>query len=225
MVCPGGGSSIEAAAAVTMAPDGFQDLVQQAQQGDRAAMDEVLAVIQPQLEPLARPFVDPARPAESTSDLLQESCLRAWNKIDSFDGGEDDEQTFRMFRAWIGQIVKRLGLTAKRDRERQKRQAPGKVGRIDPNPTTLSGDGHGVDPLSTEPSPSAIVSGSEREDIVNEVLERVADDVDAQFIRLRYLDGLALSEIATRLDLTFDQARHRYRTLMARLEQELKGLE
>lgn len=95
-----------------MVPPGFQDLVRRAQDGDRAAMDRVLEILRPQLEPMARPYADPGRPVESTADLLQEACLRAWRKIDLFRQGEDDEETFRLFRAWIGQIVRRLSFTA-----------------------------------------------------------------------------------------------------------------
>ena len=181
-----------------MGCEGFHDLVQRAKGGDRKAMDQVLSILRPDIEKMAAPYADPVHPSESTSDLVLESCLRAWNKIGSFVGGEDDEQTHRMFRTWIGKIARHLGLTAKRDREGSKRHGPRfTVHWSDPNP----------------PPP------------FNEILEMVTDEIDRQIFRLRYLERLGLTSIAERLDLAFHEVRRRYRALMARLEEELGGLE
>ena len=95
-----------------METQGFEELVRRAQAGDREAMDRVLEMLRPYLSRIAGPYVNPLRPVDSTADLLQESCLRAWHKIGSFQGGKGDEHTFEMFRSWIGQIVRRLGKDA-----------------------------------------------------------------------------------------------------------------
>ena len=50
-----------------MTPDGFHGLVLRAKDGDRAAMDAVLAALEPHLRHLARPYADRERPDESTS--------------------------------------------------------------------------------------------------------------------------------------------------------------
>ena len=156
-----------------MQPDGFQIIVKRAQDGDRSAMDEVLGALQSHIEPLARQYADPTKPVESTADLLQESCLRAWNKIGSFEGGSDDEETFHMFRAWIGQIVKRLGMDAKRDQGRQRRKPDAKLLRLDQPPPGESTEGAGgLDAPADVGSPSTIARGNELARVIGEAPEK-----------------------------------------------------
>ena len=153
-------------------PPGFHDLVRRAQAGDKEAMDKVLVILQPYLAKMARPYADPSRPAESTSDLLQESCLRAWQKLGSFDGGENDEETFAMFRGWIAQIVKRLGLNAQRDHKRQKRSPPKKIVPIregGAGPSTAKGAK--IDPTDPGPTPSADARADEVSEKIRSALE------------------------------------------------------
>jgi DNA-directed RNA polymerase specialized sigma24 family protein len=45
--------------------------------------------------------------------------------------------------------------------------------------------------------------------------------VGVTIVRLHFFDGLSLREIAERLDLSYDQVRHRYQTTLRSLEQEL----
>ena len=206
-----------------MAADGFQALVRRARNGDRAAMDEVLETIRPHLEPLARPFVDPARPAASTSDLLQESCLRAWQKLDTFRGGTNDDETFAMFRAWIGQIVRRLGRNAIRDRNGSRRSPPNKLLRLTPRrPGATTSSGRGMDLPANDPSPSAHARQGEMSQRVRAALSEVPDEIGAAIVRMYYLEGHALPEIGTRLGLEYADVRVRYRTTMRRLERILE---
>src|SRR5271165_2323644 len=95
---------------------GFHDLLARARSGDRAATDELLALIHPWLEQIARNHAHPHNPDGSVSDLVQEAWLRAWQKLDQFQGADDEAQAVAMFRAWLGRIVARLGLNAARDR-------------------------------------------------------------------------------------------------------------
>src|SRR5579883_2912529 len=95
---------------------GFSDLLTRARAGDRAAIEELLVQIRPWLEQLARQHADPLHPDGSTSDLVQEAWLRAWQKLDQFQGTDDEVQALAMFRAWLTRIVSRLGLNAARPR-------------------------------------------------------------------------------------------------------------
>src|SRR5437867_2287578 len=113
-----------------MRPLRFRDLVQRAQTGDRQAMDELLPIVRPWLEQSARRYVDPREPGASTSDLVQEAWLQAWQKLDQFRGGRDDQQTLAMFRAWVSRIVRRLGLNAVRHRHAQRRKPQQKIVRL-----------------------------------------------------------------------------------------------
>ncbi|MCZ6692161.1 MAG: RNA polymerase sigma factor [Planctomycetota bacterium] len=205
--------------------EGFHDLVRLAQDGDRKAMDDVLSILRPYLEPIARPFANPARPVESTSDLLQESCLRAWHKIGSFRGGDNDEKTFAMFRAWVGQIVRRLGLTAQRDRQSQKRIPQQKILRLAPSRVTDStASGRGMDPRAPDPSPSSSARANERAQGVRAALGRIPNETDAAILRMRWIEGMTLKEISERLHVHYEKVRDRYRLTMLGMERDLKDL-
>jgi RNA polymerase sigma factor (sigma-70 family) len=201
---------------------GFHDLVRRAKAGDRKAMDEVLERLTPQLTKMARPYADPARRVGSTQDLLQDSCLRAWLKLDSFEGGSGDEETFAMFRAWIGQIVKRLGINAERDRKRQRRMPDkGFIPLGAPLPGQATSDGGVVDPLAREGTPSEYARADERAEKIQAALEKVEDETGASIVRQRFFEGRTLREIAERLDMDVGRVRERYRTVMRSLERDL----
>ncbi|MCZ6690912.1 MAG: sigma-70 family RNA polymerase sigma factor [Planctomycetota bacterium] len=203
---------------------GFQELVRRAQEGDRQAMDRVLETLGPYLEKIARSYADPVRPVVSTQDLLQDGCLRAWNNLGSFEGGDNDERTFEMFRAWIGQIVRRLGRNAARDRNTLRQGGRKKLLSLDQEmraDSTTSGPR--LNPPSLEPTPSANLRTEERFQRINAALENLGNDSDAAIVRMHFFDGLTLPMVAERLDLEYDYVRERCRVTMRRLEKELKG--
>ncbi|MCZ6691397.1 MAG: sigma-70 family RNA polymerase sigma factor [Planctomycetota bacterium] len=209
----------------SMNSDGFQKLVRQAQAGDRKAMDQVLSILRPHLERLARPYADPLRPVMSTADLLQEFCLRAWTKLDSFQAGQDDEETFALFRAWVGQLVRRLGMNAHRDRKRQRRSPPQKVVSIDAQPvgqTTTSGGP--AQPAARDPSPSSHARTNEGAQLIRAALEKLPEKTDAAIVRMRLFDGMTYQQISEQLGLGYEKVRVRFESLMGRLERDLKGL-
>ncbi len=206
-----------------MQPDGFQILVKRAQGGNRAAMDEVLALLHSHIEPLARQYASPTKPVESTADLLQESCLRAWNKIGTFEGGSDDEETFHMFRAWIGQIVRRLGMDSRRDQGRRRRKPEGKLLRLDqPRSGESTGGGGGLDVPADVGSPSTIARGNELARRIDGILKGLSDETDAAIVRTYFYDGLTIVDIAKRLDLPYRQVRDRFWKLMDVLKSDLE---
>lgn len=205
-------------------PDGFQDLVSRAQAGDRQAMDQLLAVIRPWLEQLARGYADPRRPDESTSDLAQEAWLRAWQKLDQFRGGGDDEQTRARFRAWLSQIVHRLGLNALRGRQTQRRKPPGKRLRVRPAPADESASQNGIEPAASGPTPSANMQAEEQMRRIRGALQQIADTTDREIVRLRFFEGWSLRQIARHLHTNQEQVRQRYHAVMEQLERELRDL-
>ena len=205
--------------------DGFHALVRAAQSGDRAAMDRVLEVLHPHIEPLARQYADPTKPVESTADLLQDACLRAWNKLDSFEGADTDEETFAMFRAWIGQIVRRQGMNARLGQKRKRRSPEGKVLSLDrENPAGTTTFGGGLAPPSPVGSPSTIVRGGERADRVRAALESIEDPQERALLQLVHFEKQTVKDAARQLDLTYRQALRRYQNAMDRLERDLRDL-
>jgi RNA polymerase sigma-70 factor (ECF subfamily) len=196
-------------------PPGFHDLLARARAGDRAATDELLALVRPWLEQVARNHAPPPGPDGSTSDIVQEAWLRAWQKLDQFQGAGDEVQALAMFRAWLARIVSRVGLNAVRDAAAAQRSPPGGLLRLD-----------GVDGAAPaeEPTPSANVQAEERARLVGEALDRIADPLDRDMVRLRFFEGLSLRQVAERLGCNHETVRQRYHDLMRRLEGELRGL-
>jgi RNA polymerase sigma factor (sigma-70 family) len=207
-----------------MQPPHFQELIRQAQTGDRAAMDRVLSLLRPHLEQLARRYADPARASASASDLVQETELRVWQKLDQFRGGEDDEQTLALFRGWVGQTMQRLGLNARRDRKTRRRAPSQPIVRLDaPKPGT-SADKDGLDLAGREPTPSGDLRTAEQARLVQAALAKVPDEADRTLLQLRFFEGLSLREAARRVGISYDKARDRFRVCMRHLEEELGRL-
>ncbi len=212
-------------------PESIDHLVRLAQGGDRQAMDELLSVLRPKMERIAASYADSGRPAESTNDLVQESLLRAWEKIDQFRGGDDDKETMAMFHGWVVQIVHRLGLNAQRDRRSQRRKPRGRA--ILPLRETRGGStrsrGQGrrqaLAPPAAGPTPSANARSNEEGALVHAALAKIPDDTNREIVRLRFFDGLSLRRISERLDLSYDKVRERYRIAIGYLENELGELQ
>lgn len=213
----------------TDSSDGFRNLLVRAQQGDRAAIDALLEVIRPWLWRTARGFADPERPDESTADLAQAAWLRAWQSLGQFQGpgeGETgDAQTLAMFRAWVLQIVRRLGMNNVRDRQAEHRRPPGRLERLDaalPGSSTASW-GHSQ-PETAEPSPSAHAEAAERAERVRAALNRLDDHEDRQIVHLRFVEGLSLRQIAARLSRNHEHVRQRFHAALRLLERDLEDL-
>jgi RNA polymerase sigma factor (sigma-70 family) len=207
-----------------MQPPHFHELIRQAQAGDRAAMNRVLSLLRPHLEQLARRYADPARASTSASDLVQETELRVWQKLDQFHGGENDEQTLALFRGWVGQMMQRLGLNARRDRKTQRRAPSQPIVRLDaPKPGDSAGE-EGLDPVGREPTPSMDLRTAEETRLVQAALAKIADEADRTLLQLRFFEGLSLREAARRAGISYDKARDRFRDCMQRLEGELSRL-
>lgn len=187
-------------------------------------MDDVLSYLRPHLEYLARPYANPQRPAESTSDLVQESCLRAWQRIGVFELAENDEETLALFRAWIGQILRRLGVDAHRAGNRQKRRPHGRTLPLHPrrgaDATTTT---HGSDPPARTHRPSAYARGRELDERTRAAIDRMPDSRDAAIVRMRVFEGLSIAQIARQLDLGYEMVRDHYWAGVDWLKRELRG--
>jgi RNA polymerase sigma-70 factor, ECF subfamily len=204
---------------------GFADLLTRARAGDRAAIEELLAHIRPWLDQLARQYASAHRLDGSASDLVQEAWLRAWQKLDQFQGAADEEQALAMFRAWLGRIVSRLGLNAVRDQAARQRTPPGKLLRLDGWGGAASSDAMPIlDPSAAEPTPSARAQGDEQVRLLHEAIARLPDPLDRDIVRLRFFEGLSLRQVAHHLGCNHETVRQRYHAILGRLQQDLHGL-
>jgi RNA polymerase sigma factor (sigma-70 family) len=206
-------------------PPLFQDLLRRAQGGDRQAVDELLVLLRPHLEQLARKYADPDRATASTADLVQEAGLRIWQKLDQFKGADDEGQTLAMFGDWVGQIVRHLGLDRQRQRHAQRRKPSKKLLRLDAGAADRTDTDAGrIDPAGSGPTPSANISAAERARLIQAAVERMPQETDRQIVRLCFFDGLSLRQIAEQLQLSYDKVRQRYHHSLKVLERELGGL-
>jgi len=210
-------------------PDGFYELLMRARRGESAAIEALLEVIRPWLWQAAHGFADPDRPDESTADLAQTAWLRVWQALDQFQGPGDaetgDAQTLAMFRAWVLQIVRRLGMNALRNRQTEHRRPPGRLQRLDAVPPGDSTASWGnFQPEAALPSPSAEAERNEQIERIRKALDRLGDEEDRQIVHLRFLEGLSLRQIATRLGRNHEHVRQRFHAALRLLERELEDL-
>ena len=128
-----------------------------------------------------------------------------------------------MFRAWLAQIVRRMGQDAKRDLNRQRRRPDQKVLRLgEPLPGEASTAGGDFEAMDRGNSPSSYARADEMKERVRAALRDMPDELNARIIRMCVFEGLTLTEIAGRLDLGYDKVRKRYLKSIKSIRLELK---
>jgi RNA polymerase sigma factor (sigma-70 family) len=205
-----------------MPSDGYRDLIQQAKEGDRQAMDRLLEVILPDLQLRASRFTVPNQPNVSGSDLVQKTSLQAWQKLAQFHCEGDDQEALVQFRAWTFQILQRLGMNERRYHSTQRRKPEGKLVPLAPQSNDSSAPPNGVDPMADQSTPSSHVRAEEEVDRLRQALKKMGEE-DRTIMQMRFFEGLSLREIARRLDLSADHVRTRYYQTLRLLERELGG--
>ena len=139
-------------------------------------------------------------------DLLQETFLRAFERLESFQGDSS-------FYTWVYRIAVNLALSDRRRRKRKGcRLLEGeRVGPIDPPD----------DPEQTDPS--LPLERSERDDRIQAALDELAPDHRAVVV-LKDLDGLRYEEIAETLGVPIGTVRSRLHRARCELRERLKDL-
>lgn len=208
-----------------MQMEGFNQLLQRAKAKDPVAMEQLLAGLSPRLKHLALTQPGFNCPAESVSDLVQEVALRIWQKLDQFQGNEDDVQCEAMFYQWVDQIVKHMARDMRRDRSAQRRAPPKPILPLE---TTTSGGASGFEspgvPAANQESPSSIVRVGERERLIRAALESLTDETAKKILQLRFVDGLSLRQISDQLGISYDKVREQFNRSLRYLESKLEGL-
>ncbi len=143
--------------------------------------------------------------AEDAQDLLQETFLRAYQKLGHFQGESS-------FYTWIFRIAVNLALS---DRRRRKPASRNNL-RTDDNPVETTADGRETDP-------SAPLERVERQRVVQEALNALAADHRAVVV-LKEFDGLRYEEIAALLNIPVGTVRSRLHRARCELRDRLRGL-
>jgi len=207
-----------------MVLDRFNEVVRQAQAGEVQAQEELLQILRPYLEQLGRGLATSPRASRSSSDLIQEALLRVWQRLDQFTGHEDDHQSWTMFCAWVGQIMRRLNLNEKRDRGARRRRPTRPIKSLQGERPQGEARGPSIDPPSEDPTASKSAQRNEQVELVKEALDRLGNDPAVVAVRLHFFEALTLKQVAERLQVSYDKARQLFQSGMRQLEQELGPL-
>jgi RNA polymerase sigma-70 factor (ECF subfamily) len=153
----------------------------------------IVARYEPYLRMLARTQLRKAYQAKvGTSDMVQQAMLQAVQGLDGFRGSTEAE-----FRGWLRQILARHLCHLDRDMHREKRD----IRREQSMEQKLAKSSMRLEGLlaGEGPSPSQNVAFGENVLRVAEAVEQLPETQRAA-IRLHYLEGLKLSEVARQLD-------------------------
>jgi RNA polymerase sigma-70 factor (ECF subfamily) len=189
-------------------------LLSQAVAGDKDALGKLLELHRGYLRALAQREINGGLEARlDASDVVQQTCLSALRNFGDFQGRAVGE-----FMVWLRRIHERNI----KDEIRKHVLAEGRA--IEKEQPLAAG---GVrDFAAAEPSPSARALANEQAVILTHALE-VLPELQRDAVRLRHLEGLALSEIADRLGRTEDAVagllKRGLRTLREQLNEDNKG--
>jgi RNA polymerase sigma-70 factor (ECF subfamily) len=168
-------------------------LIRRARDGDGEALGELLQRYRPYLKILARRYLDSRVEVRlDASDLVQQTCLSVFGRIQGFVG--DNEQEFI---AWVRAIHENNIRNAIRDHSLVARRSVGRE--------TSSGNerlASHADPAD-EASPSQRLLASERAVRLAAAMQDLPED-QSEAVRLRYLEGWPLARIAEHMQRSFD---------------------
>ena|SRR6056297_335786 len=155
----------------------------------------IVARYEPYLRMLARVQMRRAYQAKvGTSDMVQQTMLQAVQALDGFRGRTEAE-----FRGWLRQILARHLCHLDRDLHRDKRD----IRREQSMEQKLAKSSMRLEGLLAMDAPSPSQRAAVGEDVIRiiETMEKLPPS-QREAIRLHYLEGLKLSEVATELDKT-----------------------
>ena len=142
--------------------------------------------------------------AEDALDLLQDAFLRAFEKLDRFQGESS-------FYTWVYRIAVNLALSGRRRRRVTLRfQRPGGDDPLDPPD----------DPILSDPT--LPLERAERDELIQSALNALADDHRAVVV-MKEFDGLRYEEIAAILGVPVGTVRSRLHRARLDLRERLKG--
>jgi RNA polymerase sigma-70 factor (ECF subfamily) len=146
--------------------------------------------------------------------LVQETFLEAQKDFAHFQGNSQDE-----LRAWLRQILlHNLANFTRRYRATAKRRL-GREVALDVSGSSADREG-GL--LLDALSPSGVVMAEEQAEALRRALERLPDDY-RQIILLHYQEQRPLTEIAPRLNRSYDAVRSLWARAIRRLRQEMEA--
>ncbi|QDV32438.1 sigma-70 family RNA polymerase sigma factor [Tautonia plasticadhaerens] len=184
--------------------DDDQPLVEAARTGRAEAFGELVRRHQGRLYPTLLRLTGSA---EDAQDLLQESFLRAYQKLGRFRGGSS-------FYTWLYRLSVNLALS-----HRRRRRGPARLSELGPE------GGAGVDPPDDlgRSDPTLPAELAERDAAIQAALDALAPDHRAVVV-LKEFDGLRYEEIAATLGVPVGTVRSRLHRARRELRERLSGI-
>lgn len=180
-------------------------LLLRARQGDRAALGQLLDEQRAQLRYLADRLLDNRiRGRLDASDLVQQTCLSVHKRIAEFEGSEPGQ-----FVAWLRQVHEHNIRNAVRDHLQAGRRAADRdipLGQFDV-------------PARATDTPSRRLIRDEDNAKLRNALERLPPD-EKQALRLRYIEGRTVAEVANEMGLSRDALIWLMRRALQRIRSE-----
>ncbi|NND95986.1 MAG: sigma-70 family RNA polymerase sigma factor [Pirellulaceae bacterium] len=176
----------------------------------------IVAKYEPYLRMLARTQMRKAYQAKvGASDMVQQAMMQAVQGLDGFRGGTEAE-----FRAWLRQILARHLCHLDRDLHRDKRD----IRREQSIEQKLAQSSLRLEGLlaGEGPTPSQNVAFGEHVLQVSEAIERLPES-QRDAVRLHYLEGMKLSEVASKLGKSTGAVAGLLHRGMKTLRQQLDG--
>jgi RNA polymerase sigma-70 factor (ECF subfamily) len=182
------------------------DAVRRCLAGESAAFGEIVARWQDRIHAAVYRMTGSA---EDAKDLAQETFVRAWSSLRSFQGGA-------AFGTWLHSIALNQVRSEMRKRAAQKRGAPVSLDR------PADEAGHGIDP--PDPSPGGEEAAATKEHV--RLLQRAVQELEPEFrevIVLREFQDLSYEEIADVTGAPVGTVRSRLFRAREELRRRLEG--
>lgn len=188
----------------------FERLIRSAQAGSRDDLGELLEQFRQYLRLVASSGVEsgPMR-GGSTSDLVQETFLKAQARLKGFTGRTEEE-----FKGWLRQILVNILTDWRRYNVAEKRDV-----RREVSLETLTDWDTGEIP-SADATPSGRLIADERRRIVARALRRLPQDY-ARVIELRHRRSLPFPQVAKELGRSEGATRQLWMRAVERLSEEI----
>jgi RNA polymerase sigma-70 factor (ECF subfamily) len=198
-------------------PLGFHELLQRAQSGERAALEDLMAEFGPLVRCICFDYEDAAASEISTSDRTQEVWMRVLIKLHQFQGADDDELTKAKFRSWLRKITRTVLVNLYDAHRAKQRQPPGQRLPLDDRNDDDSLRPGGLAPVDDDLSPSARVCANDQAERLHHELNRIPAQ-EREILRLRFFEDLSLRQISEVLNETYDRVRARFRKSLELLQ-------
>ena len=183
-----------------------RELLTRAQNGDEAALNQLLEAVYPKIKKTARIYLKNESDAD---DAAQETCIKIINNIQTVTGNFD---------GWVSVIARN---TAKSRYEKAYVKHDVEFSALENEEDELE-----FDPVDERAMyrPDIQMDNKAREDIIREVLEHLTEN-QRVVVAMRYYDGLSIREIAEQLEIPVTAADRRLRKANAKIRDEVSELQ